>query len=86
MVVALIIAMRQQLNNIGGNKMSQMIKDQRIMQEETTGVKLLEETMMDGSLVYNVTIFDDVIFYCTDLNHANELFDAIDSAIPNKIH
>jgi len=66
--------------------MSQMLKDQKIYDEAITGVKLLEEKLGDGSTVYNVTIFDSIIFHCTDLFHAQDLFRMIDESFPCKIH
>jgi hypothetical protein len=66
--------------------MSQMIKDQAIFDEATTGVKILEETLTDGSTVYNVVIRDLIIFHCADQLSAIELFHKIDEQIPCLIH
>ena len=66
--------------------MSQMLKDQEIIEHGSNGTKLLRETMSDGSSVFNVTIREDYIFYCTDEEHAYKVFNIIDESLPCKIH
>ena len=66
--------------------MSQMLKDQNIFDEASTGVKILEETLTDGSMVYNVVVRDLIIFHCSNQYEAIELFKHIDESLPCKIH